>query len=59
MTFVEKAQVVKDDPETLRRFCQKLFELGRDWLDVETLMSSVGFKDDGQIYRHYEEWQNE
>lgn len=58
MTIVQKARQVKDNPEALENFCRTLFTQGKDWLDLETLMAHVGFKDEGHIYRLYEEWQN-
>lgn len=58
MTIVQKAKEVKDNPAALKNFCFTLFNRGKDWLDLETLMTHVGFKDDGHIYRLYEEWQD-
>ncbi len=56
MTVLQKAKQIKNKPKARKQFYIKLFNLGKDWLDVETLMSTVGHKDTGEIYQIYEEW---
>lgn len=58
MTIIEKAKQLKKESteEQRNRFYKRLFESGRDWLDVETLTKAVGIKDI-HIYELYEEWQ--
>lgn len=59
MLVLEKAEQVKNDPQQFRKFCRILFNRGKNWLEVETLMCYVGYVDNGEIYRLYEEWQME
>jgi len=67
-TNFEKAQSVafavnhhaEDGEKQLERFCKNLFEQGRDWLDVETLLTNAGLKDASKrVAVIWEDWQDE
>ena len=58
MTNLEKAKTLTSKDET-KKFCRNLFEGGRNWLDVETLLSHVKSPHKKLVYQWYEEWQTE
>lgn len=58
MTIFEKAESLKTKQET-KRFCINLFNQGKDWIDLETILNVVNNPFVSLVYDWYEDWQTE